>query len=266
MVVRVPRPRRLCIFCEGTQISKEHVYANWMRPYIKEWNGTTHRVTYAPVSGDEMPLIESGALTLKGDHRSRGLKVVCTKCNNGWMSEIQNKAKPIMLPLLEDRAWHLSRAGQELVAKWAILFTMVYEFADPRTATISSAQRTSFRLNTKPPKNWIIWIAKFRGVDRSGVAFHRALQIIEHPYEAARVANENKAQFTIGAAGQFFFVTFHAASDFHFVHSAEILKKLGNSLRFKRIWPRTGYEFNDLAEVNDLKFDRVMEIFSRALS
>jgi hypothetical protein len=52
-----------------------------------------------------------GPLHRKGDARSQKLKVVCKACNSGWMSELQDRTKPVLLPLLTRQRKATRRGG-----------------------------------------------------------------------------------------------------------------------------------------------------------
>ena len=47
-------------------------------------------------------------------------KFVCRECNNGWMSELEGEAKPLLLPLMfgDYPRMELSPDEQETVAMW----------------------------------------------------------------------------------------------------------------------------------------------------
>jgi len=52
---------------------------------------------------------------------------VCTKCNTGWMSELESKVKPILSPLTERpvSVEHLSKLDQELLSLWSVKTALV---------------------------------------------------------------------------------------------------------------------------------------------
>lgn len=62
------------------------------------------------------------------------VKSVCEECNGGWMSALEESAKPVLLPMIEDRgAVTLSVGEAETVATWAIKTALVAgsEFKPP---------------------------------------------------------------------------------------------------------------------------------------
>ncbi len=161
-------PPRCCIFCGGTPVSKEHLFAKWMHPYLPEsidiWpEGKRHRLTLTrTVGGQEFvgPIIK-GKFYSPGKIRSKKLRIACEPCNNGWMSRLQTTAKPILLPFILGEWTTLTPTSQRILAAWITMYTMVVEKSDERVETITSAERRAFKdLEEKrvPPGNWRIWI------------------------------------------------------------------------------------------------------------
>lgn len=95
---RIQNPPRKCIFCGEGPISREHIWAEWMRGYLP--TGEQSQSLLRTDKDSNTTTLNPGQLTQKGDARSRKLKVVCKACNSGWMSGIQTITKPILLPLL----------------------------------------------------------------------------------------------------------------------------------------------------------------------
>jgi hypothetical protein len=91
---------RECIFCGATSdITREHIWADWLKEYIaKDIDGYQ-----AATITINQPSVASTVREKKisGDPRSRKAKCVCGSCNNGWMSQLQERAKPLVLSLIE---------------------------------------------------------------------------------------------------------------------------------------------------------------------
>ena len=83
------KPPGRCIFCGVTQ---EHMWANWLRSYIPR-ELTRHATSVEKVHPRNT---EQNIQTRTGDPHSRRIKCVCRACNNGWMSRLQENAKPFL--------------------------------------------------------------------------------------------------------------------------------------------------------------------------
>ncbi len=91
---------------------------------------------------------------------SKTLKIVCSDCNNGWMSKIESDAKPILTDLMLEKAIIMDRDQQLLVAKWAFLKTIIAEYLDITWQAINSSERKYFYEKKLLPENIGIWIVK----------------------------------------------------------------------------------------------------------
>ena len=191
-----------------------------MRPYVAPVMNTTHLVTSrirnVLAGTNAVSRYDSGPLAQKGDHRSRTLRVVCIACNSGWMSTPQKKAQQILVRLLESGCPRvLQREAQSVIASWATMFTMVYEFADKPTIAISQAQREFFKAHQTTPVNWMIWVSTFSGTMHSLRTHHRGITGGRWCSDGNTIELDGncETQITSGVAGKFVFLTFHAADD-----------------------------------------------------
>jgi hypothetical protein len=86
------------------------------------------------------------------------LKRVCEFCNNGWMSNLEEPAKPILLGLILGHTTleSLEEDGRQILAKWAGKTAIIESYAvGDRSLTADEAGRTvhaieSIILNPSP--------------------------------------------------------------------------------------------------------------------
>jgi hypothetical protein len=62
-----------------------------------------------------------------GDPLNANVRVVCSNCNNGWMSQIQKNAKPHLIPLFKGESVWLDKKTQAAIATWAMMSTITAE-------------------------------------------------------------------------------------------------------------------------------------------
>lgn len=241
---KVPNPPRTCIFCGGRPISKEHLYAEWMADFLWPGGESTHRVSLMESSDGERDFRAlrsgKGSLPQKGDHRSKGLRVVCTACNNGWMSQMQSDAKPVLMPYLLGDAFVPNRDQQRRIANWSAMFSIVWEQADLLTAAIDQRQRTSFMRSRRPPKHWLSWIGRFDGTG-AAPALHRGLGMVGHEDLQADTPYPMHAQITIGGAGGLLFVTASTTRDSVAADYFKELRSRAAAAGLLRVWPSVGF-------------------------
>ena len=116
------KPRKRCIFCGDIGISKEHIWGDWLKHYVKTIL-PKHTLNTVTVNRPGTPNVASLRIRAGDPLRSKA-RVVCEKCNNTWMSEIQNAAKPLLIPMFEGEIRVLGHATQEIIATWIAMATM----------------------------------------------------------------------------------------------------------------------------------------------
>jgi hypothetical protein len=109
MTIKTVKKLQHCIFCPRTDLSKEHVWADWLKNRIPK-----NMPSYSSLSAIAYPThTEFKRQKISGDIQSRKLRVVCERhCNNGWMSRLQETAKPYLLPFVLGQVSALDASAQ----------------------------------------------------------------------------------------------------------------------------------------------------------
>ncbi len=194
------RPQRFCIFCGGSRLSREHIWPDWLRNYVPR-DMTSHTQGHAVIGKLGTT---TKAKTLSGDPRSRRLRVVCESCNNGWMSQLQERIKPILVPLLKGESVRLRRSAQIALATWSTMFAMVAEYVFPDSVVSPPRELRLFKDNQHPLDNWQFWIGRYvRGrwvphAVRNLLAFIPAKQFTQREREGLIPFNTQELTFTVG--------------------------------------------------------------------
>ncbi len=169
--------RGYCIFCQGTGLSREHIWPQWASKYIPASDSGSH-VRHTIVSSAANPWIPESheKQNFQGDVKTVKIRVVCRKhCNNGWMSRLESAVKPILTPMLLDESIVLSPDDQRTLAAWITMKLMVAEFTRPTDVVTRLDQRTSLMRSLIPPSGWTIWIGRRQARKwRSGYWRHAA--------------------------------------------------------------------------------------------
>lgn len=142
---------RSCMFCSGRVSTKEDAWPLWLLRRIGadrpgEING------------------ERGGAELRSWCIARpGVRVrfVCRGCNNGWMSELESRAKPVIEPLLDDVPYVLTADHQRTLAVWAVKSAMVFEALRLNQPWVfTHEERMQLRESSTLPPRTKVWIAK----------------------------------------------------------------------------------------------------------
>lgn len=141
------RAPRSCVFCGARPVTREALIPKWLRKLLKERTGAAFDRTPG-----RKPWVMSLLTTVR--------RQVCAACNNGWMSELENEAKPVLTPMLLDETSVLSPRQQVTLAKWAMKFVMV---ASAGTDTFPTESYERFRNHRLPLRGTAIWTAYYAG-------------------------------------------------------------------------------------------------------
>ncbi len=136
--------RRICIFCgvEG-KISKEHVFGLWLKDLFPRDEHTKRKSIYTAwldESGSHTPAEKKDQL--QGHVGSKQLRVVCQRCNNIWLSQLETRIRPILVPLITGEHRNLIESEQALLATWSTRIAMVAEHFRPIDHGICQDERT----------------------------------------------------------------------------------------------------------------------------
>ena len=109
-------------------------------------------------------------------YRLRKLRVVCRECNSGWMSTLENAAKPMLTKILEDSSFTLSQFDQACLARWLAMKTIVGEHAEKGISVTPLNDRKLFKDEGKIPDYFAIYIG--RQISFIETAWQRMSQIL----------------------------------------------------------------------------------------
>jgi hypothetical protein len=79
------------------------------------------------------------------------------------MSQLEERIKPVLVPLIAGNRCNLTGEVQALLSTWAAKTAMVAEHFRPTDNGISQEERTFLMEHFNPPANWFVWIAAYQG-------------------------------------------------------------------------------------------------------
>jgi hypothetical protein len=179
-----PRLVERCIFWEASTphlpMDREHVFGDWLRKYVRA-DANKHRLQHT-IIGLPGTLTTRKITVRAGEPLLSTAKIVCKACNSGWLSRIQNEAKPFLIPLIQGKRIVLGAAAQKAIAAWCAMVTITSDYLprDPAATAISQAERDWFRDQKAPPDHWKIWIGVYRR--QKGIWNHYVVPILDSKY------------------------------------------------------------------------------------
>ena len=106
---------RVCLFCGNGNLSKEHIFAQWL---LKELG----------IMDNDVSMTHMTAIGMEVSNRKHAFSklvngLVCEKCNNGWMSDLEGQCQFHIINLMNmeklDEEMNFLKENHETVAKWA---------------------------------------------------------------------------------------------------------------------------------------------------
>lgn len=109
-----------CIFCGSSDLTEEHIVADWVhRAFARS------RKPRSDLSGT---FIDHQSIRLSTSDPISTAKVVCRRCNNEWMSSIDNEAATALKPLIQGQTdVSLNPDAQSAVSAWIFKSALIFD-------------------------------------------------------------------------------------------------------------------------------------------
>jgi len=157
-VIQPPSPKedkRKCVFCGTGKVTLEHIWPVWIGKVLDEKYGIQKWQKIFPYKTFETKSLDSC------------VKRICRVCNNGWMSDLEDETKPILVPMMlaDSPAIELTPAAQQTLATWALKTMLMAAFLSPDARTFPPPWIYSrfYRERRPPDYNAVIWTAAYQG-------------------------------------------------------------------------------------------------------
>lgn len=145
-----------CIFCGTREVTKAHVFAKSWTGLFDEPNDireheVVHRYTH-PETGEQHEMKRAKTFALMSRN-------VCGTCNSGWLSELEERVKPVMADFAANRPVVLDAAEQTDLALWASVTILIAMSMDPDAADFADpVLAPSLRSMRTPTPGMDIWL------------------------------------------------------------------------------------------------------------
>jgi hypothetical protein len=144
---------RECIFCGGPANSREDVWPCWM---------TSRFVAPGTMEQERGPDLRMTSWRV--DRPELVVKRVCKTCNNGWMSQLQSRAKPVIERLWDQTEVTLDLHDCKALSSWAVMTSMMLQTFDETDRWLyTDYDRTLMWHEQRIPSFIGIWIANCIG-------------------------------------------------------------------------------------------------------
>ena len=106
-------PAGKCIFCGGPGMTKQHVFPNWLNTVLPlSENSHTQLLNNVSFDMGGNAIVSTDVNVQQGHRRTRKMRNVCSRCNNVWMSNIENACKPLLTKLFSGENYVISNTKE----------------------------------------------------------------------------------------------------------------------------------------------------------
>lgn len=164
-----------CIYCKSKDLTKEHLFPDWLsQVYPRRFAHTLHFISRPEkdISGHQIDS-DLKADSHPGDPYTRGVYNVCKNCNNRWMSDLQNEAKPSIIKLANGNWDALTDEECEVLARWALMQSINFECYGRHLITCE--EHRNILKNGKIPSGCRVYIGRMQDETCAGYSFFRPM-------------------------------------------------------------------------------------------
>jgi hypothetical protein len=136
-------------------MTEEHLWPEWMHAYLPQIPGTK---TQAGRSRMRLGQLVTQQKLREGHVFTKRFRLVCRRCNTGWMSGIEDEVKPTLTPMLQGQGITLLKNHRIRLAHWIALKVMVMESIDLSDCVITEFEREDYRATGTMPRLMRIFV------------------------------------------------------------------------------------------------------------
>jgi len=139
---------RFCLFCPNPVDSAEHLWSDWILEDLKL--ATSVRIT---IGKSESTWVDDPEIKIK---------CVCSRCNNGWMSKLEEANQLQIHAMINDDPCGLGKRDQNKLVFWAILKAMVVDSVNPnRSLFYTQDERIGLKNSSEIPSRTLVWLGRY---------------------------------------------------------------------------------------------------------
>ena len=244
-----------CIFCGQNASSKEHIWSQWMHDMLPapepHFKHSRLIYDYHPDSG----ISQRGASERQGDLRTVRIRVVCRECNQGWMNDLEQLARPFLEPLIQGSPVALDNEQMTIVAQWITLKCFISEHERSNNALTPLDDRLALKRQGKIPAYYRIYSASHNVGPKTGMTRHsncmffNSEDFLNPPVDTPK--NIQVISLVLGCA--FFYIVASRVPNFgdfvaHLVNPKLAGRRIWPQMHFEMVWP--GQPILSLANVD----------------
>jgi hypothetical protein len=152
-----------CFFCGPTEspLTEEHVWPQWVSKLLLGKYGSDHFIHVRSTGNDTTGYWKAPVLKVT-------TKTLCDKCNNVWLSRLENEVvKPIAGPLILGEPVDLIKPADQIqLSVWAYKMAILLEVAMPKEERspefFTASERLDFHKTTYPNEHVRVFVSNYK--------------------------------------------------------------------------------------------------------
>jgi hypothetical protein len=158
------------MFCgRGGAMSKEHVWPRWLHRYSQDASTVryVHSAGFERSAADAFSELPTVVKERQGSVLTMKAREVCSSCNNGWMSLLEQRIRPTVLGLIDSattrQPFVLQPDQAADLAAWSVKTAWMREISSQASPTTTAAVCQRLRQTQLPPEYSAVWIGRHVG-------------------------------------------------------------------------------------------------------
>ena len=158
----ISKSRNGCVFCGRTPLSHEHVFPQWATKLLVD---DPRGFPPDPISNIRFTDGETVARWESVNPLDFTVRTVCKKCNESWMSQIEQEAIPFLGPMITGSSTiAIDTQAQSQIAVWMALRALMMRSTNKHPwPPIVYEWFNWFYVNHTVPPNWHVWVGAYHG-------------------------------------------------------------------------------------------------------
>lgn len=255
------KPPGKCIFCGRGDMTKEHVFPDWLRTLFPRTEKTKHTKGFIEWGSAIAPQDKPKIITKSqpGHTGTTKVRVVCRCCNTGWLHNLEDATKPLLTQLILGQEINLSPAMQGLLSTWASKTVMTSEFVGSADPLNTLAQRQRLMQTLASPEEWCVFMAGYIGDSWGNLNFFQHQLGLQVPAVEGQEATIQHLRITTFGMGHVVFFVYGGTWN-------RMREIWGNydAPGLRRLWPLSGRQmlWPPLTILGDAEINRIANLLT----
>lgn len=216
-------------------MSREHIWPDWAYDLLPKSKGYGRALIQYRQGHDDARV--HNHVERQGSITTSRFRVVCVKCNTGWMSRLETAVKPMMTSMIGGHLAFLTPDDTEIVRSWIFLKLAVLDRSDTADSAFRPNMLRAFYEGRTVPPELTIWIARC-GQPPWGSCFRAHTATVgDSPTPPASDGMRNVKTFAFGVGDLFVLAVLAINAPIEITPDPRLVKRIHPGAAPPMLWP-----------------------------